>query len=129
MRFIFLISFVSIWKSNSPVEGIATVVNVTFPLSKKTKATKLAITAHADYAVDTHANNIAIVKLNAAVVPDGSEMKNFKKLSKLMKNFCLETIKLATLATDTTADLYVGKALRVSRAFKYVWGYFSDFLC
>lgn len=102
---------------------------MTFPLSKKTKATKLAITAHADYAVDTHANNIAIVKLNAAVVPDGSEMKYFKKLSKLMKNFCLETIKLATLATDTTADLYVGKALRVSRACKYVWGYFSDFLC
>ena len=70
---------------SSPIEGIATVVNVTFPLSKKTKGTKLSITTHADYSATTRANNIALVKLNTAVVPDGS-----MRLKLIILNFCMK---------------------------------------
>ena len=85
---------------------------MTFPLSKKTKGTKLSITAHADYSATTRANNIALVKLNTAVVPDGSMTLKLILLN-LLQISVLETIKVATLATDTTVDLYVGKTLRV----------------
>lgn len=56
------------------MEGIASVINVTFP-QVKTDITnaKEKIFIHELYDSETYANNIAIIKLLFDMVPDGSE--------------------------------------------------------
>lgn len=56
----------------SPVEGIATIINATFPQSKLT-ARKLKLSYHPDYDYNTHANNIAIIELDTVILSDTSE--------------------------------------------------------
>ncbi|XP_070497984.1 ionotropic receptor 21a [Chironomus tepperi] len=79
-----------------PVEGVATVVNVTFPQYRPTEYvnSKLKVYIHPHYNATTHADDIAIIKLMSAMTPDA------------------RTISIARLETNNTADMYVDKLVR-----------------
>lgn len=66
--------------NSSPVEGVATVVNVTFPQYRPTEFvnSKLKVYIHPTYNSTTHADDIAIIKLMTAMAPDASKFLNFK---------------------------------------------------
>ena len=58
--------------NSSPVEGIATVINATFPQYRPTEFVnyKLKVYIHPAYNSTTHADDIAIVKLMTPMTPD-----------------------------------------------------------
>ncbi|KAL7022983.1 hypothetical protein ACKWTF_012445 [Chironomus riparius] len=79
-----------------PVEGIATVINATFPQYRPTEFVnyKLKVYIHPAYNSTTHADDVAIIKLTTPMIPDA------------------KFISIARLGRNNTANVYVDNLVR-----------------